>query len=98
VGGVEPFLVHIEAVAVGFSAQVGLGQRRALIGPLGFLAEQQQAAVEALGAQGLGRLGAGQAGTDDHERRTGEHLSYLFESRRGQVAVRARAKSSCRER
>ena len=65
--GVEPVLVHIQAVAVGLAAQVGLGQRRALIRPLGLVAKQQQAAVEALGAQGLGRLGAGQAGTDDHK-------------------------------
>jgi hypothetical protein len=49
VGDVEPFLVHVEVVAVGLATQVGLGQRRALVGLLGLLAEQQQAAVEALG-------------------------------------------------
>jgi hypothetical protein len=66
VGGVEPVLVHVEAVGVGLAAQVVLGQGRALVGPFGFVAEQQQAAAEALGAQGLGRSGAGQAGAEDH--------------------------------
>ena len=65
--GVEPVLVHIQAVAVGLAAQVRLGQRRPLIGLFGFVAEQQQAAVEAVGAQGLGCSGAGQTGTDDHK-------------------------------
>jgi hypothetical protein len=75
VGGVEAFLVDVEALAVGLAAQVGLGQRRALIGPLGLVAEQQQPAVEALGAQRLGRLGAGQAGPDDGEGGCGRHGS-----------------------
>jgi hypothetical protein len=88
VGGVEPVLVQVEAVAVGLAAQVGLGQGRAVVGPFGFVAEQQQAAAEALGAQGLGRFGAGQAGTEDHENGTDGHRSSLVAG--DLVAVRRR--------
>jgi hypothetical protein len=49
VGGVEGGVVDVERVPVGFGAQVRLGQRRAVVGPLGLLAEQDQAALEALG-------------------------------------------------
>jgi hypothetical protein len=73
VGGVEALVVQVEAVAVGLAAQVGLGQGRAVVRPLVLVAEQQQAAVEAFGAQGLGRLGAGQAGPDDGEGGRGGH-------------------------
>jgi hypothetical protein len=41
-GAVEPF-------PVGLAAKVGPGQRRAVVGPLGLVAEQQQPAAEALG-------------------------------------------------
>ena len=59
--------MDVQAVAVGLAAQVRLGQRRPLVRPLALVAEQHEAAVEALGAQGLGGLGAGQAGADDDE-------------------------------
>jgi hypothetical protein len=88
VGGVEPLLVHVQAVAVGLAAQVRLGQGRAVVGPLGFVADQQQAAVEAFGAQGLGRFGASQAGPEDHKGRTGGHRSSLVAD--DLVAVRCR--------
>jgi len=53
----------------GFSAQVLLRQRRALVRALAFRAEQHDAALVALLAQRLRRLGARQSGADDHERR-----------------------------
>jgi hypothetical protein len=47
--------------------QVVLGQRRALVGHLGLVAEQHNVAGEALGAQRLRGFGAGQAAAHDHE-------------------------------
>ena len=75
VSGVEARVVKVERVPVGLAAQIRLGQWRAVVGPLCLLAEQDQTAVEALGAQGLGRLGAGQAGPDDGEGGCGWHGS-----------------------
>jgi hypothetical protein len=65
--------VQVQAGPVGLAAQVALGQRRPLIGPLGLVAEQHQPTVEALDPQGLGRLGAGQPGTDDHKGPAARH-------------------------
>src|SRR5581483_10638645 len=70
--GVEVLLVDV-GLAVGLAAQIVLGERRALVGSLRFGADQNDAAVEALLAQGLGRLGAGEAGADDDEGSLGWH-------------------------
>jgi len=65
--GVEVGRVHVRLLALGLAAEVLLGQRRALVGPLGLGADQDDPPVEAAVAQLLSRLGAGQAGADDHE-------------------------------
>ena len=65
--GVEALVVDVDLLAAGLAAQVVLGQRRPLVRALVLGADQQQAPVEALCAQGLGGLGAGQAGADDDE-------------------------------
>ena len=64
--GVERVRVDVRLVA-DLPAQVLLGERRALVGPLGLVADQHQLTVESLLAQRLCRLGSGQAGADDHE-------------------------------
>src|SRR3712207_3392397 len=66
--GVPPGVVDEGAVAAGAAEQVLLGQRRPLVGPLGFGADEHDRPVEPLLPQRLGGLGAGQSGTDDDER------------------------------
>ena len=68
--GVEARPVDEHHVPVGLPAQILLGQRRTLVRTLGLGADEHYPAVEALLAQRLRRLGAGQTGADD-----GEHLS-----------------------
>ena len=68
VPGVEALVVDVDLLAADLATQVLLGQRRALVGPLVLGPDQHHAPVEALVAQGLGRLRAGQARADDHER------------------------------
>ncbi len=63
--GVEAFVVDVDLLAADLSAQVVLRQRRALVGALVFRADQHDAPVEAVLAQRLGGLGAGEAGADD---------------------------------
>ena len=60
--------VHAGDLAALLAAQVLLRQRRALIRAVTLRAEQHDAAVEALLAQRLGRLGARHASAHDHER------------------------------
>ena len=71
--GVEARRMDGGRLAVRLAAQVVLRERRALVGPLRLGAQQYEAAVEALLAQGLGGLGAGEAGPDDGERRVWGH-------------------------
>ena len=65
---VEALLVDVDLVAAGLAAEVVLGERRPLVGPLLLGADQHHAPVEALLAQRLGGLGAGKARSGDHER------------------------------
>jgi hypothetical protein len=64
-------VVLIEAFAVdvrlrrSLAPQVVLRERRALVWPLGLIAEQDQATIVPLVAQGFGGLCAGQPGADD---------------------------------
>jgi hypothetical protein len=44
-----------------------LGERRAIIGQIGFLANQSQGSGEALGAQGFRRAESGERGAHDHD-------------------------------
>ncbi len=60
-------VVHEGAVEAGRTQQMGLGQRRPLVWTDRFLADQHNPAIEALAAQRLGGLGAGEPGADDHE-------------------------------
>ena len=62
---VEVTVVHVRGLPAGLTAQVLLGQRRPLVGALVLGADQQDAPFEAIAAQRLGGLGAGQAGADD---------------------------------
>ena len=66
--GVEALVVHVNLLAPDLAAQVVLRQRRALVGALLLGADQHDAAVEALLAERLGSLGAGEARADDHVR------------------------------
>ena len=59
---VEALVVDVDRLVVGLATEDVLGQRRALVGPLALGAEQDDAALEALLAQRLGGLGAGQPG------------------------------------
>jgi hypothetical protein len=69
---VDPLLVvpggrvDKDRVPGGRAREVGLGQRRALVGSVLFGAQQHDLAVEALGSQRLGGFGSGQARSDDH--------------------------------
>src|SRR3712207_2646474 len=64
---VERLAVDVGLVAWRLAAQVVLRQGRAFVRPFGLVADEDHAAVEALGAQRLGRLGASEASADDHE-------------------------------
>ena len=66
--GVPVVGMHERLVEFGLALQVVLGQRRPLVGQVGLGAEERDAAGEALVAQRLDGLGAGQAGSDDDER------------------------------
>ena len=63
-----PVRAWTQALSRVLAEQVALRQRRPLVRTLGLLADQHDPAGEALRAQGLGRLGAGQRRADDHER------------------------------
>ena len=92
--GVEALVVDEDLVAAGLAAQVVLGQRRALVGTVELGADEHDAPVEALGPQGLGGLGAGQAGADDQERLLRGHGSPRVAAcagRRGRVCLASAA-------
>ena len=77
VEGVGPGLFVVFAVgekhdgptlgAFGLAAQIVLGQRRPLVGPLVLGAHQDQVPIKPRCAEFLCGLGAGKARTDDHE-------------------------------
>ena len=71
--GVPVLVVHVQGGLVRLAEQVALGQRRPLVGPLGLRAEQDDGSAEPVLAQRLSRLGAGQAGADDHVGRAFRH-------------------------
>ena len=77
--GVEPLRVHVDVLALGLAAQVVLGQRRTLVRALALGADEHDAPVEALLAQRLGGLGAGQA----RRRRSRTSVSAMVASRSG---------------
>ena len=60
-------VVHERHVGLRLALEVLLRQRRPLVGPHRFLADERDPPVEALFPQGLSRLGSGQAGPDDDE-------------------------------
>ena len=66
--GVPLRRVHPGRLPLLLAEQVALGQRRSLVRRLVLVAEQHHRPVEALGAQRLGRLRAGQAGAHDDVR------------------------------
>lgn len=66
--GAPRLRVHEHAVAPGDVLQVPLGQRGPLVGSMGLVDEEDDASVEALGAQRFGGLRAGQARIYDGER------------------------------
>jgi hypothetical protein len=66
--GVEARLVDEHRLPVGLPTQELLGEGRTLVRALGLGADEHNAAVEAILAQRLRRLGAGHAGADDRER------------------------------
>ena len=59
--------MDVDLLARHLAAQVALGERRAFVRALTLGADEHDTPVEALRAQRLGGLGAGQAGADDHE-------------------------------
>jgi hypothetical protein len=71
--GVEVGVVDEELLALGLGPDEVLGERRALVGRLVLGADQDDASVEALLAQGLGRLRSGEARADDHVGGLGGH-------------------------
>ncbi len=73
VGGVEADGMDVRGVRVLLAAQHRLGQRRALVGCAGFVADEDDATVEAGLACRLGCLGAGEAGPDHCKRRAAGH-------------------------
>ena len=74
VARVEALVVDVRA-SRGLAPQVVLGERRAFVGALWLVADQHQAPVKSLLAEGLGRLRAGQAGADDYKCfASGRHL------------------------
>ncbi len=86
---VEPFVMYATLLSRLFTAEVVLGQRRALIGELVLFTDQHDAAVEALIAELLRRFGTGQARADDHEcLDLPAHLSLLFVSATNSCRVR----------
>ncbi len=89
VRGVEALVVDVDLLAPGLAAQVLLGQRRPLVRALRFAADQHQAPFEALASQRLGRLGAGEAGADDHECLVTGHGTSSCVSARNSWRVRA---------
>lgn len=59
--------VDEDAVALLLAEQIALGERRALVGVVPFVADQYHAAGETLRSERLGRLRAGETATDDDE-------------------------------
>ena len=90
--------VDVDRLALGLAQQVVLGQRRTLVRPLVLLPDQHDRAVEALVAQGLRGLGAGQARPDDHVRRARGHGHSFCESSDGARSVAASCSPSSRQR
>ena len=84
--GVEARVVDEDLVAVALAAQVVLGQRGPFVGAFGLLADEHDAPIEAVGAQGLGGLGAGEAGADDDNGVGCGHGSSLVGSGGGRMA------------
>jgi hypothetical protein len=66
--GVPTGRVYVDDVALGLALQIVLGQGRPFIWALALVAHEEDLSVEAFVAQPLGRLGAGQAGAQDHKR------------------------------
>lgn len=66
-GDVECLEVDVEGGVLGLAQQDGLGQRRAVVGLVGFGADQGDGSGEARLAQGHGALHARHARSDDHD-------------------------------
>ena len=75
--GVEALVVHVDLLAPHLAAQVVLRQRRALVGALLLRPHQHNAPLEALLAERLGGLRAGEARADDHVRLVTAHGNSL---------------------
>jgi hypothetical protein len=78
-----------------YSQHSACSQSRIAIRRCRLVADEDDAAVEAGGACGLGRLGAGEAGADDRERRAG-HARSREGLRSNAVARRARVSAASR--
>lgn len=65
--GVPAGFVHEDAVALLLARQIALGKRRAFIGVVAFVTDEDHSSGEPLGAEGLGRLGSGKPTADDDE-------------------------------
>ena len=76
--GVEALGVDVDPLALELAAQVVLGERRPLVGPLRLGADEHHAPLEAALAQRLGGLGAGEARPGDHERLLRRHASSIL--------------------
>ncbi len=75
---VETVGVDEDLLEVALAAQVRLRQGRPLVGPRPLVADEENAPLEAFRAKRLGRLGAGQARTDDQECAVIGHWSVLL--------------------
>jgi hypothetical protein len=65
--GVPVLGVHDRVRELGVAGEVALRQWRSLVGQLVLTGEQGDRTGEALGAEGLGRLGAGESAADDDD-------------------------------
>ena len=88
--GVEALGVDVDRVPLGPALQVVLGERRALVGPVRLGPDEDDAPVEALLAQGLGRLRPRQARPHDHEGRSLGHPAPPRSGGRASTLVRRR--------
>jgi hypothetical protein len=64
----EPGLGAVQLQRLVGALQVGLGQRRALVGQQRLLADQVHAGAQAGGGQAAAQLRGGMAAADDHDR------------------------------
>ena len=78
VARVEVVVVHAGRLGGGLAAQHGLGERRALVRRCRLVADENHSTVEAVRAGALGRLGAGQARSDDDQAVFCGHCRRLF--------------------